>query len=97
MSRYNPWLKLSLDTFWLGAEAGQVIALRMAKLAAGGAGAAAEAERMVSEKVTAAMAAQTQMVLGAMTGSAHAGPTRAVALYRRKVRANRRRLVKRRT
>lgn len=95
MLPYNPWLKLSLDTFWLGAEASQVIALRMAKLAAGGADAAAETERMVSEKMTAAVAVQTQLVLGAMTGSAHAGPTRAVALYRRKVRANRRRLARR--
>lgn len=94
MLPYNPWLKLSLDTFWLGAEASQVIALRMAKLAAGGSEAAAETERMMSEKVTAALAAQTQLVLGAMSGSAHAGPARAVALYRRKVRANRRRLAR---
>jgi hypothetical protein len=88
----NPWFKLSVDTFWLGAEASQVVALRMMKLAGGGAGAAAEAQRMVAEKVSAAMAAQTELALGAMSGSPHAGPTKAVALYRRKVRANRRRL-----
>ncbi len=88
----NPWLKLSVDTFWLGAEASQVVALRMMKLAGGGAGAAAEAQRMVTEKVAAAMAVQTELALGAMSGSPHAGPTKAVALYRRKVRANRRRL-----
>ena len=75
-----PWLKLSLDTFWLGAEASQVMALRMAKLAAGGAGAAVEAERMVSEKVVAALAVQTDLLLGALCGAPQAGPTRGVAL-----------------
>ncbi|KQW71987.1 hypothetical protein ASE17_03695 [Phenylobacterium sp. Root77] len=90
----NPWLKLSIDTFWLGAESSQVVALRMMKLAGGGSGAAAEAQRMVAEKVSAAMAAQTQLALGAMSGSPHAGPAKAVALYRRKVRANRRRLAR---
>ncbi|WP_312163463.1 hypothetical protein [Phenylobacterium sp.] len=90
----NPWLKLSVDTFWLGAEASQVVALRMMKLAGGGTGAAAEAQRMVTEKVAAAMAAHTELTLGAISGSPHAGPTKAVALYRRKVRANRRRLAR---
>lgn len=88
----NPWLKLSLDAFWLAADANRVIALRMLKLAGGGAEAAAEAERMVSEKVSAALVAQTQLVLGAMSGAPHAGPSRALAHYRRKVAANRRRL-----
>ena len=59
----NPWLKLSIDAFWLGAESSQVVALRMMKLAGGGSGAAAEAQRMVAEKVSAAMAAQTQLAL----------------------------------
>ena len=59
MFAYNPWLKLSLDALELGAEASNVVALRMLKLAGGGTAAAAEAERMVSEKVTAAMAAQS--------------------------------------
>ena len=94
MFNSNPWLKLSMDAFWLGAESSQVVALRMMKLAGGGAGAAAEAQRMVAEKVSAAMAAQTEPALGAMGGSPHAGATKAMALYRRRVRANRRRLAR---
>ena len=53
-----------------------------------------EAQRMVAEKVSAAMAAQTELALGAMSGSPHAGATKAMALYRRRVRANRRRLAR---
>lgn len=94
MFAYNPWLKLSLDALQLGAEASSVVALRMLKLAGGGTAAAAEAERMVSEKVAAAMAAQSALVLGALSGAPHAGPARAMAVYRRKVRANRRRLAR---
>ncbi len=94
MFAYNPWLKLSLDAMELGAEASNVIALRMLKLAGGGAAAALEAERMVSEKVAAAMDAHSALVLGALSGAPHAGPDRAVAVYRRKVRANRRRLTR---
>lgn len=90
----NPWFKLSIEAFWLGAESSQVVALRMMKLAGGGAGAAAEAQRMVAEKVSAAMAAQTELALGVISGSPHAGPTKAMALYRRRVRANRRRLTR---
>lgn len=90
----NPWLKLSMDAAALSWESSNVMALRMMTFAAGGAAANAEAQRMVSEKVTAAMECQTQLALGAMTGQAHAGPAKAMAMYRRKVRANRRRLAK---
>lgn len=91
---YNPWLKLSMDAFRLGAEANTVIALRMMKMAGGGAAAAAEAELMVSEKIAAAMQIPGQLAVGALSGNVHAGPRKAIALYRRKVRANRRRLMR---
>jgi hypothetical protein len=64
------------------------------KIAAGGAAGEAEARRMVTEKVDAALSLQTL----AMTGGVGASPERAAATtmahYRRKVRANRRRLLK---
>lgn len=88
----NPWLDLTWRAFELGAEAQTVIALRMMKLASGGAAATAEMERMVTEKVEAAMVAQAHLASGLMTGAGAEGPRRAMAHYRRKVRANRRRL-----
>lgn len=78
----------------LGAEASSVIALRTLKLAAGGAAADAEAKRMVSEKITAAMALSQQAILGQLGTSMPGVGTKAVASYRRKVRANQRRLTR---
>jgi hypothetical protein len=92
--RGNSWFRLGMDSLWLGAEAQGVIALRMMKLAAGGPAAAAETQLMIAEKLRAAAEAQTQVLTSLMTGHGHLAPSRAVAGYRRKVRANRRRLAK---
>jgi hypothetical protein len=92
--RGNPWLRLGMDSLWLGAEAQGVIALRLMKFAAGGTAAATEAQLMVSEKLHAAAETQTQVLTSLLTGRGHLAPARAVAGYRRKVRANRRRLAK---
>jgi hypothetical protein len=93
MSRKQPsWLRLSFDTWRAGLEGQQVIALRLAKLARGGASATAEATRMVSEKMAAAVEAQRAAATALLTGKAAQIPARIVALYRRKVRANRKRL-----
>ena len=94
MSYANPWIRLSLDMMALGAESSSVMALRMMKLAAGGAAATAEAELMVAEKVRAAAEAQAGAWTSLLTGSSHLAPRRAVAHYRRKVRANRKRLTR---
>ena len=95
MTAANPWLRLSLDALRLVTEANTVVALRMMKIAGGGASAAAEAQLMVSEKIQAALEVQGQLAVGAMTGAAaYVVPSKAIALYRRKVRANRRRLLK---
>jgi hypothetical protein len=51
---YNPWFALSLKSVQMGMEAQSVIALRMLRIATGGARAEAEAGRMVTEKVVAA-------------------------------------------
>jgi hypothetical protein len=69
----------------LAAESQRVIWLRMMKLSAGGPAAAREAEKMVSEKVAAAAIATR----GVMTGGT---PNAIVKGYRKKVRANKRRL-----
>lgn len=90
----NPWLQLGWDAWALGLEASSVIGMRTLKIAAGGAAAEAESRRMVSEKVEAAAALQSL----AMTGALGLTPPRVAAAtlahYRRKVRANRRRLAK---
>jgi hypothetical protein len=78
-------LKAMIGLTMLAAEAQQVIWLRCFKLAAGGAAARAEARRMGSEKVVAA----TQAVGAIMAGET---PPRIVTRYRKRVRANRRRL-----
>jgi len=50
---YNPWLAFTFKVFQLGLDAQSVIALRMGRLAAGGARSQAEASRMVVEKTAA--------------------------------------------
>jgi hypothetical protein len=90
----NPWLGIGLDAWRLGFEASQVIGLRTMKIAAGGVEGHAEAERMVAEKIDAGLALQTMAMTGALGVSAASASARTLAHYRRKVRANRRRLVK---
>jgi hypothetical protein len=93
MSRkQSSWLRLSFNLWQAGLEAQQVISLRLALLAAGSDSAGAETARMVSEKMSAALEVQHAVVTAAMTGSPGLIPARTVAIYRRKMRANRRRL-----
>ncbi len=91
----NPWLKLGWDAWALGLEASTVMGLRTMKIAQGGAAAEAEARRMVSEKVEAAAALQALALTGALGVTAPRIADKTLAHYRRKVRANRRRLAKR--
>lgn len=78
-------LKSWLNLVMLAAESQQVIWLRLMKLSAGGAAAQAEANRMASEKLVAAAQAMGRVMLGDSAD-------RVVRHYRRKVRANKRRL-----
>jgi hypothetical protein len=90
---YNPWLGLAFKAIELGIEAQSVIALRMMRLAAGGARGRAEASRMVAEKVGALAEAQTAAAAAILTGRREkivAG--KVLSTYRKRVRANRRRL-----
>ena len=82
------WLRLTLDTTRLGFESQRVMSLRLARLAAGGAAAEAEAQRMILEKGSAFFEAATTLALG---GSA----SKVIRRYRSHVRANERRLSRR--
>ena len=86
--------QLPLDAIRLGIEAQSVIALRLMKVAVGGAPAQKEIGLMLTEKAQAAFDVQMEMGLSALAGKAHLAPARTVALYRRRVRANQRRLTK---
>lgn len=90
--RSNPWVNYAAAWSSLGFESSAVIGLRLAKLAGGGPAAALEAHRMVAEKTTAAVEAQWEMALALAAGTGHRAGHKTLALYRRKVKANRRRL-----
>jgi hypothetical protein len=95
VKRQRPsWLSLSFDAWQAGLEAQQVISLRLAKLAGGGRSAAAEANRMTSEKLHALCQTQNMAAIAALTGKSELIPSRTLALYRRKMRANRSRLTR---
>jgi hypothetical protein len=93
---FNPWFTLSLKTVQMGMEAQSVIALRMLRMAAGGARAEAEVGRMVSEKVVAAGEAQVAVAAATLRGhKKHAVAGKVLNTYRKRVTANRRRLSRR--
>lgn len=92
--RGNPWIGIGLDAWRLGLEASTVIGLRTLRIAQGGAKGRAEAERMVAEKLAAGIALQTLAVTGGLGTTPAGASARTLAHYRRKVRANRRRLSK---
>jgi hypothetical protein len=92
--RTNPWARIGRNVWSLGAEASSVIALRLMKIAAGGAAGQAEAHRMVDEKIQASLDIQRLALSGALGLTPHAAAARTLTHYRRKVRANRRRLLK---
>jgi hypothetical protein len=90
-SALNAIVELTANTARLGMEAGEVISLRLIQ-AAFGVAAHDEAQLMITEKAQAAFDAQFLIAGSVMAGEAHLAPGRAVALYRRRVQANRRRL-----
>ena len=94
MTGSNPtadWSRLMFDASRLWAEAGTVLALRSWRLMAGGPAAHRELERMVGEKVEAG-----SELAGALAGgrvkSPQAATRKALTIYGKHVRGNRRRL-----
>ena len=90
----NPWFRTGFYAWSLGLEASSVIALRTLTIAVGGVAAEAEIRRMVSEKLEAGLALQALALTGGLGLTAHSAATNTLVHYRRKVRANRRRLAK---
>lgn len=82
------WMRLMSSSMLLGFEAQRVVLLRMVAIAAGGARAQAEINRMISEKLFAAVTAAGMMTFGR-------SPQSVVRHYRSRVRANERRLSRR--
>jgi len=89
---FDNW-KLWIDLLNLGYEAQRVIAMRLAKIAAGGHSADAECRRMVSEKFAAAAAARAAAAAALAAGKGiDAAARQALAPVQRAVRSNHRRL-----
>jgi hypothetical protein len=101
MARTAPtadWTGIMLDASQLWADAGTVIALRSWRVMAGGAAAQRELEQMVSEKVAAGFelaGALAGAVASGRATSPEAAARKALGIYGRHVRGNRRRLGRR--
>ena len=93
----TPWLRAWHHAWMLGLEASQVIALRTLKMASGDRAAVSEVNRMVSEKIAAGLELQAKALMAAGSGSLAGATGKALRHYRGKVRANRRRLVRKKS
>jgi hypothetical protein len=94
MTRSNKaadWSRLILDASWLWAEAGIVTALRTWRIMAGGPAARREVERMVGEKVEAGLELAGTLA-GGRVKTPEAAARKALRVYGKKVRGNRKRL-----
>ena len=90
----TPWVRLGFGLWSLGVEASAVVGLRTFKIAAGGPAAQAEARQMIQEKIEAGWNLNTLAMTGGLGYSVHAVAAKTISHYRRKVRANQRRLAK---
>jgi hypothetical protein len=91
--KIDPWFSIGLNAWSLGIEASWVMTLRMLKIANGGAQAQVESQRMIQEKVQSASELSALLTSSNMTPACAA--TKTIEYYQTKVRANRRRLMKR--
>jgi len=90
-----PFWSAWFESVRFGMDVQQVVALRMMRVAAGGAPAADEMQRMVTEKMAALALAQSAAMTALISGqSIDVAATRALAPVRSRVRANRRRLTR---
>ncbi|MES2497420.1 MAG: hypothetical protein V4618_15000 [Pseudomonadota bacterium] len=86
------WMTLAFDSWRLGAEASEVIAMRMTKLAAGDPAAMVEAQRMIAEKMESAAQLQWMAMTGGLGNSPQRAATATIGHYRKAVKKNRTRL-----
>jgi hypothetical protein len=95
MRTWNAWCALSMEAARLGWEAQNVIALRMMQMAVPNGRNQSEARRMVTEKVAALAEAQAAAVGAAVGGGGnHRVAKKVLGVYKKRVRANKRRLMK---
>jgi hypothetical protein len=93
---FNHWLTLTLRTFELGVEAQNVVALRLLRIASGDARGQSEVSRMVTEKIAAVAEAQVPAATAVVTGhDHHVAAGKALGVFKKRVRANKRRLSRR--
>ncbi len=83
-----------MKAWFLAFEASQVIGLRMAKIAVNDEKGKSESKRMVREKIDAALDLQGMALTGKLGQSPQRISDKTLAHYHRKVRANKRRLLK---
>ncbi len=91
---FQEWVKAGFGLWMLSGEMAVVMTLRCMKMAAGGPAASAEMQRMMAEKVAAALALQAKAWSGGLGATAPAVVARSARYYETRVRANRRRLMK---
>jgi len=92
----NPWFSIARDAARLAIEAQSVVALRMTRLARGGKRGSAEARRMIVEKAEALGEANTAAARALLAGEhPSTAADKALKIYSRRVKRNRRRLTPR--
>jgi hypothetical protein len=91
---FGGWFRVGLDFWMLGLESSSVIALRTMKIAAGGTAASDEAQRMVSEKMSAGVDLCQRAAFGQLGATMPGIAAAAIADCRKVVRANQRRLTR---
>lgn len=87
----SEWSAIIFDASKLWADAGMVVALRSWRVMAGGPAADLEMKRMVSEKTEAGLELAEALAGGGVT-STEAAARKALTIYGKRVRANRKRL-----
>ena len=87
------WHKVAIQGWMMWADAGAVIVLRGCRLMGGGSNAHDEAHTMVTEKISAMAEATAMLAFTAPTNASVAART-AMAPFRKRVSANRRRLTR---
>jgi hypothetical protein len=94
---FNRWFTLAYEAAQLGFDVQCVMALRFMRLATGGPSGRDEAQRMISEKPAALVEAQIAAT-GALAGGKRHAATNAtkkvLAVYKKRVRNNKRRLTR---
>lgn len=87
----HQWTRLWLDASFVMADAAMVVAMRNWRMMAGGPAATREGERMIAEKVEAGFELAGSLASGRIK-TPEGAARKAISVYGKKVRANRKRL-----